>query len=168
MNDSVHVAPVDAHNRDAVLALAVHPEQRQFVGDIADMLADAEVSMNSEPMAILRDDTVVGYYRIERKAASVTGRPDDVPSLGLRSFFIDVAHQGRGIGAAAIEALCADLARRHPDRQRLVLTVNTKNGAARHVYLNTGFIDTGELYHGGRAGPQLLLWRPLPLQNERP
>jgi RimJ/RimL family protein N-acetyltransferase len=161
MNSLVHVAPVDAHNRAAVLALRVDPEQRQFVGDMADMLADAEVSANSEPMAILRGDTVVGYYRVERKASAVTGRTDEVPSLGLRSFLVDTAHQGHGIGTAAIEALCADLGRRHPDRRRLVLTVNLINTAARRVYLRTGFEDSGELYHGGRAGPQHLLWRPL-------
>ncbi len=162
MNTLVHVAPVDAHNRAAVLGLRVDPGQRAFVGEIADMLADAEISANSEPMAILRGDTVVGYYRIERRASAVTGRADVVPSLGLRSFMVDAAHQGDGIGTAAIAALCADLGRRHPDRRRLVLTVNQANAVARRVYLRTGFEDSGELYHGGRAGPQHLLWRPLP------
>jgi len=29
------------------------------------------------------------------------------------------------------------------------------------VYRRTGYRDSGELYHGGLAGPQFVLWRPL-------
>jgi ribosomal protein S18 acetylase RimI-like enzyme len=161
MTPTVHVAPVDAHNRDAVLLLRVHPGQSDFVGAIADMLADAEVSTNSEPMAIVSDGSVVGYYRIERNASAVAGRPFAEPTLGLRSFFIDANEQGKGLGRAAIEAIFADLAVRHPDRVRLVLTVNCSNAPALALYIGAGFEDSGELYHGGRAGPQQLLWRRL-------
>jgi ribosomal protein S18 acetylase RimI-like enzyme len=161
MTSIVHVAPVDAHNRRAVLSLAVHPAQRDYVGAIADMLADAEISANSEPMVIALGAAVVGYYRIERNASAVAGRPFAEPTLGLRSFFIDAAEQGKGLGKRAIEAIFADLAVRHPTHVRLVLTVNCSNTPALALYTQAGFEDSGELYHGGRAGPQQLLWRRL-------
>ena len=44
----------------------------------------------------------------------------------------------------------------------LVLTVNRNNHAALHLYRRAGFHDSGELYHGGRSGPQHLLLRALP------
>jgi ribosomal protein S18 acetylase RimI-like enzyme len=161
MTSTVHVAPVDAHNRNAVLALSVHPAQLDYVGAIADMLADAEISTNSEPMAIVHDAAVVGYYRIERNASAVAGRSFAEPTLGLRSFFIDAAEQGKGLGRRALGAIFADLAVRHPEHVRLVLTVNCSNTPALGLYNRAGFEDSGELYHGGRAGPQQLLWRRL-------
>ncbi|UXU74445.1 MULTISPECIES: hypothetical protein [unclassified Paracoccus (in: a-proteobacteria)] len=38
-----------------------------------------------------------------------------------------------------------------------MLTVNQVNPGARAVYLAAGFVDGGEMYHGGRIGPQHIL-----------
>ena len=161
-NAAVRVAAVDACLRPALLRLSVHPAQRGYVGKIADLLADAAQCPASESMAILCDDAPVGYYRIEPNARSVAGHDLDAPALGLRSFFIDAAWQGRGLARQALHSMFADLAQRHPQARLLALTVNCMNHAARHLYLSAGFVDSGELYHGGRSGPQHLLWRPLP------
>lgn len=159
---AIRVAPVDAALRSAVLGLHVHPEQYAYVSSTDVSLADAEQCLGSTPMAILLENTPVGYYRIEHTARSVADRDFDVPSLGLRSFFIDTRWQGRGFGVPALRALCADLVTRHPDARLLVLTVNCRNLAALALYRRTGFVDSGALYHGGRSGPQHLMWRPLP------
>jgi GNAT superfamily N-acetyltransferase len=162
VDSSIRVAPVDAALRPALLRLGVLPAQRDWVRVIADLLADVALCPGSEPMAILRGDTPVGYYRIEPNARSVAGRDFAVPSLGLRAFFIDTHWQGRGYGALALAALIADLAERHRQARQLVLTVNCNNHIATQLYLRAGFIDSGELYHGGRSGPQHLLLRGLP------
>ncbi|MFC4765405.1 GNAT family N-acetyltransferase [Dyella koreensis] len=159
---AIRVAPVDATLRSAVLGLQVQPEQYAYVSPIDVSLADAEQCPASTPMAILLENMPVGYYRIEHSARTVADRDFDVPALGLRSFFIDTRWQGRGFGAAALEALRIDLATRHPDARLLVLTVNCRNLAALALYQRTGFVDSGALYHGGRSGPQHLMWRPLP------
>jgi RimJ/RimL family protein N-acetyltransferase len=44
-----------------------------------------------------------------------------------------------------------------PRARTLVLTVNVRNPAARAVYVRGGFVDAGELYLGGSAGPQHVL-----------
>ncbi len=158
----VRVAPLDVRMHPQLLRLRVHPAQLDYVGAITDLLADVVQCPASEPMAILCGDTPVGYYRIEPDARSVAGRDLHAPALGLRSFFIDADWQGRGLARQALASMYVDLAQRHPRAQLLALTVNCGNTAAVRLYLRNGFIDSGELYHGGLAGPQHLLWRPLP------
>lgn len=158
----IRVSPVTPALREAVLRLHARPEQDAFVSPPARTLSDAEQCPGSEPMAILLDDVVAGYYRIERSARSITGRDTDADALGLRSFQLDAAWQGRGLGIPAMDTLLADLAQRHPQARRIVLTVNCTNAAALALYLRVGFVDSGTLYHDGRSGPQHLLWRHLP------
>jgi GNAT superfamily N-acetyltransferase len=158
----IRVVPVDHEMRPALLRLRVRPAQLDYVGPIDSLLADAALCPGSEPMAILHGVTPVGYYRLEANARSVAGHDFEVPALGLRTFLIDADWQGRGIATVALTALVADLVMRHPVARLLVLTVNCNNHAALHLYLRAGFHDSGELYHGGRSGPQHLLLRVLP------
>jgi RimJ/RimL family protein N-acetyltransferase len=159
---AIRVCPVTHALREAALRVRVSPAQDDFVSPPAITLPDAERCPGSTPMAILLGDTVVGYYRIEQSARTLTGHDSESDALGLRSFQIDAAWQGRGLGARALDALLDDLARRHPQARRLVLTVDRSNAAALALYRRAGFVDDGRLYHGGRSGPQLLLWRSLP------
>jgi RimJ/RimL family protein N-acetyltransferase len=153
----IRVAPVNAALRPALLQLAVHEAQQPFVSPIAVTLADAELCSGSEGMAIVCDGAPIGFYRIETQPGCIADRDFPRPTLGLRSFFIDARWQGRGLGTLALVALVDDLARRHPDAQDLVLTVNTRNTAGIALYRRAGFVDSGELYHGGRSGPQHLM-----------
>ena len=159
---AIRVAPVDLELRPALLRLRVLPAQRDDVSAIGNLLADVALCPGSEPMAILHGDTPVGYYRIEPNARSVAKHDFVVPALALRAFFIDTNWQGRGFGTRALAALISDLAERHPLARLLVLTVNRNNHAALRLYRRAGFHDSGELYHGGRSGPQHLLLRVLP------
>ena len=159
---AIRVCPVTPALRDAVLGLRARPEQDGFVSPPARTLPDAEQCPGSEPMAILLGEAVVGYYRIEHSARSLTGRGDEANALGLRSFQLGAAWQGRGLGALAMDALLADLALRHPQARRMLLTVSCANAAALALYLRAGFVDGNTLYHGGRSGPQHVLWRALP------
>ena len=161
-NSTIRVAPVDAPLRLALLGLHVRPAQRDWVGAIADLLADVAQCTDSEPMAILQGDVPVGYYRLEPNGRSVARRDFGMPSLGLRAFFIDACRQGRGLGALALAALIVDVVERHPQARLLALTVNCDNHVALQLYLHAGFTDSGELYHGGRCGPQRLLLCVLP------
>jgi len=158
----IRVAPVDARLHQALLGLRVLPTQCRWIGAIANLLADVVLCHGSEPMAILRDDTAVGYYRIEPSARSVAGRDFELPARGLCSFFIDADWQGQGIGALALDALIADLAQRHRQARQLVLSVDADNPVAIRLYQRAGFVDIGELYHDDRSGAQHLLLRVLP------
>ncbi len=157
---AIRVARITPALAEQVRALRVAPEQYSFVGDIDFNLVDAERDPQSDAMAILAGDEVIGFYRLDYAATIVAWKA--VPaSVGLRSFLIDRRYQGHGYGAAAVEACCADLRRRHPERRLLALNVNCVNRGAIRAYRKAGFVDTGELYFGGRAGPQHLMLRSL-------
>ena len=159
-NPDIRVAPVTPALSAQVRALRVAPEQYSFVGDIVFNLVDAERDPRSDAMAILDGDEVIGFYRLDYAPTIVAWEP--VPaSVGLRAFMIDRSHQGRGFGTLAIAACCADLRRRHPERRLLALNVNCINRGAIRAYRKAGFVDTGELYFGGKAGPQHLMLRSL-------
>jgi GNAT superfamily N-acetyltransferase len=161
MNSAIRVLPVDADVRPGVLTLRVQEAQLPFVGRIEDSLADVAVCPGSEALALVLDDGVVGYVRIDRRAAAMGDHPLAEGAVALRSFMIDAGRQGEGLGGRSLDAIHAYVAGRHPDRERILLTVNVRNEAAVHVYRRAGYRDSGELYHGGLAGPQFVLWRPL-------
>ncbi|WP_158983693.1 GNAT family N-acetyltransferase [Lysobacter panacisoli] len=160
----VRVAPIldpDEPAAKAVRALRVTQEQYRFVGETAFNLGDTLRDPMSEAMAVWAGDEVVGFYRLDFAPNAVVGRSLGVPSVGLRAFVIDHGRQGLGYGAQAMTACCEDLRRRHPDRALLVLTVNVANPAAIAAYRKSGFVDTGELFNGGSAGPQHIMLRTL-------
>lgn len=98
------------------------------------------------------------FFKIDRGM----GRNDFARAgeLGLRGLLVGAQYQGLGYGTAAFAALPAYLAERY-DSVSVVLTVNCRNTLAHHVYVRGGWIDEGELYLGGRAGPQHVLRLPL-------
>lgn len=163
MPPDIHVMPVEASFRPALLALTVSDEQYAFVGRIAASLADAESCAGSEPMAILCDGEPIGFYRIERHANSLAEVEFARPTLGLRSFFIDTRWQGRGLGTRALEMVMRDMAHRYPWARDVALTVNLRNAPGIALYRRAGFRETGGLYHGGRSGPQYLMVCALPV-----
>lgn len=158
---AVHVARVTPTLVDAVRGLQVAPLQAAYVGDPAFNLDNALQDRLSEAMAVLAGDEVIGFYRLDFAPRAITGRSQAVPSVGVRAFFIDYRHQGRGVGAAAARAMCDDLAQRHPRKRLVVLAVHCRNRAAVAVYRKAGFVDTGDWLGGGHAGPQHVMLRRL-------
>lgn len=157
----IHVGPVTPDRVAAAAALQVAAGQDLFVGDTAFNVADACRAPDSDAMAILCEDAVIGFYRLDHVASVVTRQPLGSGSVGLRAFMIDVRWQGRGYAARALAACCGDLARRRPDAALLALNVECRNIRAIRTYRNAGFVDTGELVAGGRGGPQHLMLRTL-------
>jgi GNAT superfamily N-acetyltransferase len=153
----VHVEPVTPALADAVRALQVKPGQDAYVGDPAFNLANTQLDPLSEAMAVLADDAVVGFYRLDFAPNTIIGRPFGVPVVGLRAFVIDARVQGQGFGARAAVAMCEDVRRRHPQRRLMLLAVHCRNHAGIAAYRRAGFVATGELLAGGRAGPQQLM-----------
>lgn len=149
----VVLVPVTAALRERVLALAPLPEQEVFSGRAAQTLPVAEADPLRTPVAVLLDGEPVAFFVLDR------GTPEVDPSadLLLRAFFVDAGAQGRGVATAAVRALPAFVRQHLPGARSVVLSVNARNPAARAVYVRGGFVDTGELFLGGPAGPQHVL-----------
>ncbi|WP_386680811.1 GNAT family N-acetyltransferase [Loktanella sp. R86503] len=150
----VTLAPYTSSQRDALIALAVAPEQEQFSDQPARLLN--QPGDTADLHLIYDAAALVGMFRIDPQFARTH---DFAPAnaFGLRSVIVDRAHQGRGIGTAMIRALPAYLMVQYPAARQLYLTVNLRNPAARASYLRGGFHDTGAQYLGGDAGPQHIL-----------
>lgn len=157
----VSVAPVTPALAAAVRALRAEPSQYAFVGDVEANLIAGEADPHGEPMAILANGKVVGFYRIDLAPGAIAGCDYGNACASLHSMLVDRSCQGDGLGTRALAACVADLERRHPELRLLALTVNCANRAALHAYRNAGFVDSGQVYYGGRSGPQSLMFRRL-------
>ena len=161
MPAKLHVTPVTPEIAPQVRALRVAAEQYCYVGDVEANLIEAEADPNSDAMAIVLDGRVVGFYRIDLAPCTLGRQQFGGTCAALRGMLVDRSLQGGGIGTRALIACCEDLQRRHPQLQLLALTVNCGNGCAIKAYRKAGFVDSGELYFGGRSGPQHLMLRRL-------
>lgn len=141
--------------------LRLAPGQQDYVGDVAGNIERALAATRCDAMAILHGDEIVGFYRLDYAQTVVARQWLGWAVVSLRSLVLDRGVQGRGFGTRAVAACCADLERRRPARRLLALNVHAGNRAALGAYRNAGFVDTGELHAGGRAGPQHLLVRRL-------
>jgi ribosomal protein S18 acetylase RimI-like enzyme len=137
-----------------VIALKVTDDQLKFVGAIDEILTN--VNAQIRPHVITVDDAVVGFFLID----TVYDQSNDfaIPqSLGLRKFFIDTQHQGKGLAKQTLQLLPDYLMATYQDYTDVFLTVNCKNDKAKNLYLNSGFQDTNELYLEGPSGPQQIM-----------
>jgi RimJ/RimL family protein N-acetyltransferase len=153
---TVSLAIVDDALAPAVLALRPLPEQVRFSGVPPETLPSAMAEPGREAVAILDDGVPVGFLVLDDDPvfATVARAPH---TLGVRALFVDREHQGRGVGTAALGALPAFVAERHPDVRHLALTVNLNNPVAVRAYKRAGFHDTGRLDYSGAYGPQHVL-----------
>ena len=164
----IHVAPVTPTLAAGVRAVEVTAEQAAYVGNMAFNLLDAENDPASEPMAILANGRVIGYYRLDFAPRAVIGRSLGLPHVGIRAFCIDHAQQGHGHGRHAVSAMARDVLRRHPERKLVVLAVHVRNRAAVSTYQRGGFVMSGQIIPGGRAGPQYVMWLSLAAIQPQP
>lgn len=147
------IVPVGPQWRDAVLALAPTPDQELFSSPAAQTLVAAEADSRQHPFVILEQEQAAGFFVLDQTPSPA----EPTANLVLRSFFIDRAHQRRGVAGRALAALPELLEQELPGATTVVLTVNVRNPVARRLYLRHEFADTGRLYRGGSAGPQHVL-----------
>jgi len=135
--------------------------QAGYAGDIALNVDTAMAAPHSDAMAVLLDDTVIGFYRLDYPTVAVAARATDWRWVLLRAFALDLAWQGRGLGLPVLAACCADVSARHPARTQLALYVHARNTVAMHLYRRAGFTEAGETLRGGPGGPEHLMLRAL-------
>jgi RimJ/RimL family protein N-acetyltransferase len=150
----VTIERLNEGHRQAVESIKLAQEQVKFAGTAQEFLADD--SETTHLHIIQNQQKVVGFFKIDiAYASSYPFCPSN--ALGLRFFVVGIDHQGKGIGTGAVRELFHYLAQAYTDYNAVYLTVNCKNPAARACYLKGGFVDTGELYLGGAAGPQHIM-----------
>ncbi len=154
----IRLEPISHEDLDRVAHVAVHPDQEPFCGSIGEHFSNLNPDFDFH--IVLRDEKVVGFFKTDRAFHKSYPFARD-GEIGVRGVMIDASEQGKGTGKAAMAALPAYAAALYPAATGLVLSVNIVNPAARAVYLSAGFLDDGELYHGGKLSAQHVLRLPL-------
>ncbi|MBO4331493.1 MAG: GNAT family N-acetyltransferase [Oscillospiraceae bacterium] len=125
---------IDAFN------LTLAPGQERFVSHPVRSLAQAYVYREQcQPFGIYADGEMVGYVMVIYDY--------DVPEYDIWHMMIDKSQQGRGCGGAALD-LVIEYIRSKPfgSSNRVALTCNKENTAARKLYESRGFTATGVDY----------------------
>ena len=122
---------IDAFN------LKLAPEQERFVSHPVRSLAQAYVYRDQcRPFGIFAEGRMVGYVMVIYDY--------DVPEYDIWHMMIDWEEQGRGYGSEALDRVIGYI-RTKPfgDSDRIALTCNRDNAAARSLYERKGFSATG-------------------------
>lgn len=133
----VTLRPVDAGSWRDVAALTVASGQERFVAAPTYYLALCAYGDVWQPMSVRdADDQVVGFL--------MWGVDDADDSCWLGGILVDEAHQGRGVGrAAVVEAL--RLLRERAGSSGFALSYHPDNEVAKALYASLGFVETGEV-----------------------
>jgi RimJ/RimL family protein N-acetyltransferase len=148
------IRPLQHADRHPVLQLGVGEEQRQYVGTTQELLSNPPPDWHLH--VIEADEQIIGVFNIDHGYSQHMAFAD-ANDAGLRSFLIDQRLQGRGYGRQTVQLLPSYLQQHYPSMACIWLTVNCRNTSAHQCYLKGGFMDSGELYHGGQAGPQHIM-----------
>jgi histidinol dehydrogenase len=151
--DELEVRPVTEHNMDALMALAVAPEQTKFVSNNARSLAQAAYRSPGRPLGLYAAGEPVGFLLLWDAR-----RDPDEPAdeLWVWRLMIDQRHQGRGHGAAAMRWVIAEA--RRLGVAGVGLSHVKGNEAAAAFYARLGFAYTG-VEEDGELEMQLKLSR---------
>lgn len=135
----IELRQVTGDNFDAVIALRVADDQRDFLHPVVESLAWAYVAPQCHPLAIYAGDSPAGFVMYGHEPAE--GR------CWIVGFMVDACRQRRGVGRAALELL---LARMEGELRcpSVALSVHPDNVAALRLYQSFGFQDTGKCQDG--------------------
>ncbi|MDH4016177.1 MAG: GNAT family N-acetyltransferase [Actinomycetota bacterium] len=134
----VSLVDVDPANWRACAALRAEDGQRRWVADVTYYLCLCAYGDAWHPLAIEVDNAVVGFL--------MWAVDDDSRWIG--GLVVDTAHQGRGVGTAAVvEAIRLLIAQ--DGCSGLALSVDPLNQPARSLYAGLGFVETGETAEDG-------------------
>ena len=141
----VSLREITADTVRQITRLAVSAEQQRFVASNALSLAEALFSEEAWYRAIHAGDAPAGFVMLYDE--SLRAAPPAAPRVGVWRFMIDAGLQGRGIGAAALEQVIAEVRSRRVF-SALVTSYVPGPGCPEPFYLRAGFRHTGALDDG--------------------
>jgi diamine N-acetyltransferase len=143
MNVTLQAITEDTVN--AVIKLAVRPDQQAFVASNAVSLAQALFSDEAWYRAIHADGELVGFVMLSDETLKAS--PPAEPNIGLWRLMIDARHQRRGIGKEVIR-LVLDHVRSRPGVRHFYTSYVPEPGGPGPFYLSLGFEPNGEVEDG--------------------
>lgn len=138
----------------AVMGLRRGPGQERYLGSMIshfeDAIADAIARPRFWSVHDAADGTLVGFVMISDNvpAETLAADGDAVGPYYLWRLLIDHRHQGRGYGAATIDAVVEYLRANRPNFEVLLTSCKPGEGSPQPFYLHYGFEKTGEAKWG--------------------
>jgi diamine N-acetyltransferase len=134
-------------DREAVLALRRGPGQERYLGSMESHFEDAAEDARARPRmwSVHDGDALVGFVMISDGIAPAELEADDdlIGPYYLWRLLVDERFQGRGYGAATIDAVVEYL-RDRPGAAVLYTSCEHGEGSPQPFYLRYGFTLTGE------------------------
>ncbi|WP_188136091.1 GNAT family N-acetyltransferase [Lentzea indica] len=146
MSSQIRLVEVTDANRDAVIAVRVHPAQERFVASVEKSFQHAEESPDANPWfrAVYDGDGPVGFVML---SWNVTPQPDIRGPYFLWRLLVDAKLQGRGYGSAILNEVVALL--RAEGATELLTSYVPGEGSPEPFYRGYGFLPTGEVDEDG-------------------
>lgn len=132
----VELRSVTSANWRACAALSVREDQARYVAPVTYYLCLCTYGDVWRPLAILRDETVVGFC--------MWGIDDEDDSAWIGGLLVQPSQQRTGI-ARAVVAMLIDRFAGRPGCPGMALSYAPGNEAARGLYRSLGFVETGEI-----------------------
>jgi len=145
-------------NARKVVNLKVAPDQVGLVASNANSMADAYCELkdgsSTYPLAIHKDDEVVGFLMYEY-TDNVDRDPEDDGFLSPNDYYhlyrlmIDENHQNKGYGRLAMKQLIDRLHKQTDNTaNELFICYCPENVVGKKFYESFGFVDTGQVVDG--------------------
>jgi len=141
---------VSTEDRASVMGLRRGPGQERYLDSMADIFAEADAEQRAVPRQWAVHDTEAGSLIGFMMISDNIPQPMDEDLVGpyyLWKLLIDERFQGRGYGAATLDALVGYLGTR-PGADVLYTSCADGPGSPRGFYLRYGFTDTGRIMWG--------------------
>jgi diamine N-acetyltransferase len=121
-----------------------------MISHFEDAIADAKACPRKWSVHDAASGQLVGFVMISDDIPADTLAADDdiVGPYFLWRLLIDHRHQGRGYGAATIDAVVEFLRANRPDFEVLLTSCKDGKGSPQPFYLRYGFEKTGEVKWG--------------------
>jgi diamine N-acetyltransferase len=142
---------VTQEDKAAVLKLERGPGQDRYLGSMDSHFEDAIADAIACPRywSVHDGDQLVGFVMIsdDIPAETLAANDDIVGPYFLWRLLIDRRFQGRGYGAATIDAI-VDYVKTKPDAEVLLTSCTAGDGSPQAFYLHYGFTLTGDQMWG--------------------
>lgn len=137
----VQLRPINRANWQTALDLKVHPNQEKYVASNLYSLAQAYGESEWVCRGIYDGDTMVGFIM-----DGLSEEGDDFDGYWICRFMLAHEHQNKGYGRAAMNALLSDV--RKQGHKTVFISFVPDNLAAKQLYTQVGFVDTGAMDDG--------------------
>ena len=135
--NEITIQPVDAVNREAVIAMTVDEKQSRFIETNAESLREMieDTKYNWQSFAFYEGERPVGFMMVGAENQSER-------YMWLDRFMIDQNEQGKGIGTKCLR-MAVEFIQTQYDVDDIILSLHQENEVAKRFYAKNGFVDSG-------------------------